>query len=54
MSEKEREAKLLTGIQLANGFKAQVGEKKADGTALAVATQEMRSKRRLIKCLQQR
>ena len=40
LSEKEREEKLLQGIQLANGLKARVGAKKADGTALTVTTQE--------------
>ena len=38
--KKEREKKLLQGIQLANGLKAQVGAKEADGTTLAVTTQE--------------
>ena len=37
---KEREEKLLRGIQPANSLKARVGAKKADGTALAVTTQE--------------
>ena len=40
LSKKEREEKLLQGIQPANGLTAQVGAKKSDGTALAVATQE--------------
>ena len=40
MSEKEREEKLLQGIQLTSGLKARVGAKKADGTALAVTTPE--------------
>ena len=40
LSEKELEQKLLQGIQLANGLKAHVGAKKADGTALIVTTQE--------------
>ena len=40
LSEKEREENLVQGIQLANDLKARVGAKKADGTALAVATQE--------------
>ena len=39
-SEKEREEKLLQGIQPANGLKARVGAKRADGTALIVTTQE--------------
>ena len=38
MSDKEREEKLLQGIQSGNGLKARVGAKKADGTALAVIT----------------
>ena len=40
LSEKEREENLVQGIQLANDLKARVGAKKADGTALAVATQK--------------
>ena len=40
LSEKEREKKLLQGIQPANGLKTRVGTKKADGTALTVTTQE--------------
>ena len=40
LSEKERAEKLLQVIHPANGLKAQVGAKKADGTALAVTTQE--------------
>ena len=40
LSRKEREKKLLQGIQLANGLKARVGAKKADGTALTITTQE--------------
>ena len=40
MSEKEREEKLLQGIELTSGLKARVGAKKADGTALAVTTLE--------------
>ena len=40
LSEKEREEKLLQGIQSANGLKAQVGAKKADGTSLTLTTQE--------------
>ena len=40
LSEKEREEKLLQGIQSANGLKAPVGAIKADGTALTVTTQE--------------
>ena len=40
LNEKEREEKLLQGIQSANELKARVGAKKADGTALTVTTQE--------------
>ena len=40
LSEKEREEKLLQGIQPANGLKARLGAKKADGTALTLTTQE--------------
>ena len=40
LSEKEHEGKLLKGIQSANGIKASVGVKKADGTVRTVATQE--------------
>ena len=40
LSKKEREVKLLQGIQSANGLKARVGVKKTDGTALAVTTLE--------------
>ena len=40
LSEKEREEKLFQGIQSANGLKAQVGAKKADGTALTLTTQK--------------
>ena len=39
-SEKEREEKLLQGIQSANGLKRRLGAKKSDGTALTVTTQE--------------
>ena len=39
LSKKEREEKLLQGIQLGNGLKALVA-KKADSTALTVTTQE--------------
>ena len=38
LSEKEREEKLLQGIQPLNGLKARVCAKKADGTALSVTT----------------
>ena len=40
LSEKEREEKLLQGIQSATGVKARVGATKADGTALTVTTEE--------------
>ena len=40
LSEKEREEKLLQGIQSANGLKARLGGKKSDGTALTLTTQE--------------
>ena len=40
LSEKEREKKPLQGIQSANGLKARVGAKKADGTARTMKTQE--------------
>ena len=40
LSEKEREEKLLQGIQSINGLKARLGAKKADGTALTMTTQE--------------
>ena len=40
LSKKEREEKLLQGIQPANGLKARLGGKKADGTAITVTTQE--------------
>ena len=40
LSEIEPEEMLLQGIQLANGLKAQVGAKKADGTALTLTTHE--------------
>ena len=39
MSEKEREERILRGIQPANGLKTRVGAKKADGMALTVTTQ---------------
>ena len=47
LSKKEREVKLLQGIQSANGLKARVGVKKADGTALAVTTLENAIKKTL-------
>ena len=40
LSEKEREEKLLQGIQSVNGLKACVGAKKADGTGITITTQE--------------
>ena len=40
LSKKEREERLLQGIQSANGLETRVGTKKADGTALALTTQE--------------
>ena len=40
LSEKEHEEKLLQGIQPANGLKARLGGKKADGKELTVTTQE--------------
>ena len=40
LSKKEREEKLLQGIQSANGLKASVDAKKADGTALIETKQE--------------
>ena len=40
LSKKEREGKLLQGIQPANGLKARVGAKKADSTTLTITTQE--------------
>ena len=46
LSEKEREKKLLQGIQSSfNGLKAFVGVKKADGTEVAETTQEKTIKR---------
>ena len=40
LSEKEREERLLQGIQPANALKRCLGGKKADDTALALTTQE--------------
>ena len=40
LSEKEREQKLLQGIQPPNGLKAWVQAKKVDGTAITVTTKE--------------
>ena len=49
MCEREREEKLLQVIQFANVLKIQVGAKKADGTALTVATQENAIKKKFEK-----
>ena len=40
LSEKEREEKLLQGIQSANGLKARLGAKRMDGTAVTLTTQK--------------
>ena len=40
LNEKEREERLLQGIQSANGLKVRLGTKKSDGTALTLTTQE--------------
>ena len=40
LSEREREEKLLQGIQSANGLKARLGAKKMDATVLTLTTQE--------------
>ena len=40
LSEKEREERLLQGIQSLNGLKARVGANKADATALTITTHE--------------
>ena len=40
LSKKEREEKLIQGIQSVNGLKVRVGAKKVDGTRLTVTTQE--------------
>ena len=40
LSKKEREERLLQGIQSANGLKTRVGGQKSDGTALTLTTQE--------------
>ena len=39
LSKKEREERLLQGIQPVNGLKARVGAKKTNGTALTLTTQ---------------
>ena len=49
LSKKEREKKLLQGIQSASGLNAWVGAKKADGTALTVTMQENAIKKTLDK-----
>ena len=41
LSKKDREEKLLQGIQPTNGLKEQVGAKKADDTALTVQRRKM-------------
>ena len=51
---KEREEKLLQGIQSANALKICVGAKKADGTALAATTRENAIKKMFDKGLQYR
>ena len=40
LGEKEHEERLLQGLQLANGLKAQVRTKKTDGKSLTLTTQE--------------
>ena len=40
LSEKEREEKLLQGVQLVNGLKARLGAKEVDGTTLTLTTPE--------------
>ena len=40
LSEKERDERLLQGIQPANGLKARLDAKKSDDTALILTTQE--------------
>ena len=52
LSKKEREERLLQGIQPANDLKARVGAKKIGGTALTLTTQENAVKKHLIKDLQ--
>ena len=47
LSVKERKEKLLQSIQSANGLKAQVGAKKADGTAVTITTKENTIKKTL-------
>ena len=45
LSEQEREEKLLQDTQPTNDLKARVGAQKADGTKLAVTTQENANKK---------
>ena len=40
LSEKERQERLLQGIQPGNGLKARLGAKKLDGATLTLTTQE--------------
>ena len=47
LSVKERKEKLLQGIKSANGLKARVGAKKADGTAVTTTTKENAIKKTL-------
>ena len=47
LSKKEREERLLRGIQSVNGLKARLGAKKADGTALTVTDEENAIKKTL-------
>ena len=49
LSEKEREERLIQGIQSSNGLKARLGAKKADDTALTLTTQENGIKKTLDK-----
>ena len=49
LSKKEREERPLQGIQSANGLKARLSSKKADGTALTVTDQENAIKKTLDK-----
>ena len=49
LSEKEREEKLLQGIQSANGLKGRAGAKKPDGMLLTVTAQENTIKKKFDK-----
>ena len=49
LGKKERKKKLFQGIQPANCLKARVGGKEADGTALAITTQENAVKKKFDK-----